>query len=150
MAMQQFSRSLPMMLNRTLDVVMPRFRKIFKEFGITEQQWRILRVLWEVDELPLGELADTTLIPAPSLVGIVDRLQTAKFVVRRPSKQDRRVVLVAATPAGRDLLQRLLPQVATAYADLKLNVDPVIWQQLLDGLDAIAVLAEKNSNKQKR
>ncbi len=30
--MQEFSHSLPMMLYRTLDAVMPRFRQIFSEF----------------------------------------------------------------------------------------------------------------------
>jgi DNA-binding MarR family transcriptional regulator len=49
MAIDQFTRSLPMMLYRTLDTVMPRFRSIFNEFGLTEQQWRVLRVLWETD-----------------------------------------------------------------------------------------------------
>jgi DNA-binding MarR family transcriptional regulator len=45
--MEEFSRSLPMLLYRTLDAVMPRFRRIFNEFGLTEQQWRVLRVLWQ-------------------------------------------------------------------------------------------------------
>ena len=55
MTTQEFSRSLPMMLIRALDAVMPRFRDIFKEFGLTEQQWRVLRVLWEQDEIAFGD-----------------------------------------------------------------------------------------------
>jgi len=70
MAIDQFTRSLPMMLYRTLDTVMPSFRKIFNDFGLTEQQWRVLRVLWEGDDITIRQLAEVTLIPAPSLVGI--------------------------------------------------------------------------------
>ena len=80
MATQSFSGSLPMMLYRALDVVMPRFRRIFNEFGLTEQQWRVLRVLWETEEIAFRELSDITLIPAPSLVGVIDRLAKQRLV----------------------------------------------------------------------
>ena len=65
MATQEFSGSLPMMLYRALDTVMPRFRKVFNEFGLTEQQWRVLRVLWEQDEIAFNQLSALTLIPPP-------------------------------------------------------------------------------------
>ena len=57
-----------MRLYRALDAVMPAFRQVFSEFGLTEQQWRVLRVLWEQGAVPLSSLASATLIPAPSLV----------------------------------------------------------------------------------
>ena len=60
MAIQDFSQSLPMMLYRALDEIMPKFRCIFNEFALTEQQWRILRVLWEHDKITLGRLSDKT------------------------------------------------------------------------------------------
>ena len=88
MATQSFSGSLPMMLYRALDVVMPRFRRIFNEFGLTEQQWRVLRVLWETEEIAFRELSDITLIPAPSLVGVIDRLAKQRLVDRRRSETD--------------------------------------------------------------
>ena len=115
--MQDFSRSLPMMLYRTLDAVMPRFREIFKEFGLTEQQWRVLRVLWQCEQMPLRELAGLTLIPAPSLVGIVDRLADSGLVERRRSDTDRRNVYIRATADGRALESRVMPRVDAAYAD---------------------------------
>ena len=80
MALDQFTHSLPMMLYRTLDAVMPRFRKIFNDFDLTEQQWRVLRVLWETDHTTIMELSEATLLPAPSLVGIVDRLERDQLV----------------------------------------------------------------------
>lgn len=148
MAIQQFSRSLPMMLYRTLDAVMPRFRKIFKAYGVTEQQWRVLRVLSDVDAMPLGELAAVTLIPAPSLVGVVDRLQTAGLVDRRPVAGDRRRVLVHITQVGQERLDRLLPEVANAYATLKQSLPNEDWEQLLTGLDALVAAAQPAASRQ--
>ena len=137
-----------MMLYRALDAVMPRFRQIFKEYGVTEQQWRVLRVLSEVDALPLGELAAATLIPAPSLVGVVDRLQTARLVERRPAAGDRRVVLVHLTQVGQERLDRLLPQVATTYATLKLSLPSEDWERLLNGLDALIDATQSSAGRQ--
>ena len=138
MAIEQFSHSLPMALYRTLDAVMPRFRKIFNEFGLTEQQWRVLRVLWDEQATTLKQLAALTLIPAPSLVGIVDRLERDQLVNRQRSEADRRKVNVVLTSQGSALEGDIMPRVATAYAELKQSVDPETWDRVLEGLNAIA------------
>lgn len=138
MATQDFSQSLPMMLYRALDTVMPRFRKIFNEFGLTEQQWRVLRVLWEHGEVAFNALSAATLIPAPSLVGVVDRLTSNGLVERLRSDSDRRKVSVTATRAGMDLEGKVTPRVDAAYAELRNALDAQQWQQLIDGLQLIA------------
>ena len=138
MAIEQFSRSLPMVLYRTLDAVMPRFRKIFNEFGLTEQQWRVLRVLWDEQAMTLNRLAALTLIPAPSLVGIVDRLERDQLVNRQRSEADRRKVNVVLTSQGSALEGDIMPRVASAYVELKQTVDPETWERVLEGLNAIA------------
>lgn len=138
MAIEQFSHSLPMALYRTLDAVMPRFRKIFNEFGLTEQQWRVLRVLWDRQAVTLNRLAALTLIPAPSLVGVVDRLERDQLVNRHRSEADRRKVNVVLTSQGSALQDDIMPRVASAYAELKQSVDPDTWDQVLEGLNAIA------------
>jgi homoprotocatechuate degradation regulator HpaR len=142
MAIDQFSRSLPMMLYRTLDTVMPRFRKIFNEFGITEQQWRVLRVLWEHDAVTINRLARLTLIPAPSLVGIIDRLERNEFVIRQRSQSDRRKVNVVLIAKGVELEDQVMPRVAAAYADLKQSVDSTTWDLVLQGLQEIVAAEE--------
>lgn len=138
MATQGFSRSLPMMLYRALDAVMPRFRRIFNEFGLTEQQWRVLRVLWEHEQIAFSALAEQTLIPPPSLVGVIDRLERQALVARRRSETDRRNVFVASTGAGKALHQRVRPRVDAAYAELRSSISEAEWQQLLLSLERIA------------
>ena len=136
--MQEFSRSMPMMLYRALDAVMPRFRPIFNEFGLTEQQWRVLRVLWQHEEIAFRELAELTLIPAPSLVGVVDRLTRSGLANRRRSDTDRRHVFVHATSKGMALESQVTPRVEKAYAELRRSVDAKTWNSLLDGLEQIS------------
>ncbi len=155
MATQEFSRSLPMMLYRALDAVMPRFRKIFNEFGLTEQQWRVLRVLWEHQDIAFHELSEITLIPAPSLVGVVDRLSKSGLVERRRSQSDRRNVSILATTKGKTLENKVRPRVEEAYAELRGAISDREWKQLIDGLDRVAAVGQgeagtQNADKQKQ
>jgi len=142
MAIEQFTRSLPMMLYRSLHAVTPRFRRIFSDFGLTEQQWRVLRVLWEQQDVTLNELAGITMISAPSLVGVVDRLQDMGLVERRRSDVDRRKVYVLVTDKGAELEAKVMPRVASAYAALKQSVDAETWDLVLKGLQQISELEE--------
>ena len=139
--MKPFDTSLPMILYRTLDAVMPVFRAIFARFGLTEQQWRVLRVLWERDGRPLLALAEATLIQAPSLVGVVDRLQRDGLVRRRRSRHDRRVVRICLTGRGRNLESQVIPLVDAAYSHLERAVTGGEWATLLATLEKIAVHA---------
>jgi homoprotocatechuate degradation regulator HpaR len=140
MATQEFSRSLPMMLYRALDAVMPRFRRIFNEFGLTEQQGRVLRVLWEHEAIAFRELADITLIPAPSLVGVVDRLGKQGLVARQRSETDRRNVFVHATERGKALHRQVRPRVDEAYADLRGSIKASDWKILMESLERVSSL----------
>lgn len=136
-----------MMLYRALDVVMPRFRRIFNEFGLTEQQWRVLRALWEQDEIAFNALSETTLIPAPSLVGVVDRLGKSGLVERRRSKTDRRNVSVFATRKGKALHAEVRPRVEEAYADLRGRINKKDWKQLIAALDKLASVGGSEQHK---
>lgn len=144
--MQDFTRSMPMMLYRALHGVMPRFRAIFSEFGLTETQWRVLRVLWEHQQIAFGDLARLTLIPAPSLVGVIDRLHANGLVDRLRSDTDRRHVYVVATRAGRALEKQVMPAVESAYADLEAMLGSNTRKQLLAGLDLLAALDRDNAS----
>jgi len=133
----KFDKSLPMMLHRALDAIIPHYRKVFKEHEISEQQWRILRVLWEVNECTSAELAKKTLLPSPSLVGIIDRMSTKKLVTRQRSKEDRRIVHVSLTSKGRALQDKIMPEVDAIYEQMVSRCDDAAWQTMIDTLQVI-------------
>lgn len=151
MALNDFTDSLPMLLYRASDAVMPRFRRIFNESGITEQQWRILRVLAEAGSLPMRELSGLCLLPPPSLAGIVDRLQKAGLVCREASAGDRRRVLVSLTDRGRARYREIAPRVTAAYSGLMQTVGSRTWIDLgaaLNGLiDALEIEASEEGGQ---
>ena len=64
-----------MIMHDVLDKIMPAYRQLFTRFGVTEQQWRVLRVLWEAGSLSSIEISRKTLLPQNSLVGVLERLE---------------------------------------------------------------------------
>lgn len=65
--LRSFNRSLPMALLRAREAVMRQFRPSLQSYGITEQQWRVLRALTTADMIEVLELAKATYLLAPSL-----------------------------------------------------------------------------------
>ena len=140
--MRNFDKSLPMLLYRALNALMPEFRAIFRQFGLTERQWRVLRVLWEEDGRPLLVLSERTLIPAPSLVGVIDRLHKQGLVERRRSATDRREVQVWLTGRGQALQAEVTPLVDGAYAVFEGFLDTEEWRTLTATMEKIASRAD--------
>ncbi|MEP5178961.1 MAG: MarR family transcriptional regulator [Rhizobiaceae bacterium] len=128
-----------MILHRALDATMPDYRELFARYKLTEQQWRVLRVLWSTRKITSAELSVRTLLPAPSLVGIIDRLESKKLVSRVRSVKDRRAVYVIATAEGRALEAEVSPQVTEIDKKLRSRVTPQEWQSMENVLRKISL-----------
>ena len=125
-----FSTSLPMQLYKALDAIMPEYRSLFYKYDLTEQQWRILRVLWTENNITVAQLSKITLLPAPSLVGILDRLVKKNLLIRNRSDKDRRQVQISLTTKGQELQQLVAPSVLAIHSRLKARVSNEEWQSL--------------------
>jgi homoprotocatechuate degradation regulator HpaR len=119
-----------MLLNRSLDAIMPPYRDLFQEFGVTEQQWRVLRVLWEQKHLTSAQISNLTLLPSPSLVGILDRLEKKDLVKRLRSTRDRREINIKITNLGRELQSKVMPKVKLIQNQTKEKLSPKEWKQI--------------------
>ena len=125
-----FGDTLPMQLYRTLDAIMPEYRNLFAKNNLTEQQWRILRVLWADNNITVAKLSEKTLLPAPSLVGILDRLVKKDLINRSRSKKDRREVEITLTQNGQKLQEAVAPRVLEIHTKLKSKVSISEWNQM--------------------
>jgi homoprotocatechuate degradation regulator HpaR len=143
--MAYLQSTLPMILNRTLDSVMPVYRELFAKYDLTEQQWRILRALWEVPEIRSADLAKQTLLPKPSLVGILDRLEARGLVERRRSETDRRNVSIESTAKGQALAEEVLPQADAIHRHIRSLLPDAEWVALEGGLATLNTAATSMS-----
>ncbi|MGN6059404.1 MAG: homoprotocatechuate degradation operon regulator HpaR [Sphingomicrobium sp.] len=114
--MRSFERSLPMVLLRARESVMRGFRRLLREHGLNEQEWRIIRALVEVDQMEIGELAERVFILRPSATRTVKNLQARKIVARNRSGKDQRRAFISLTPHGREIFERFAPHSEREYA----------------------------------
>ncbi|MFJ5228863.1 MarR family winged helix-turn-helix transcriptional regulator [Kitasatospora sp. NPDC088391] len=77
------------------------------EEDCTVDQWRVLRALADGQGRPMGELAQSLLIPQASLSRLVDALADAGLVHRRQGDRDRRRITAHLSRQGRTRLTRL-------------------------------------------
>jgi DNA-binding MarR family transcriptional regulator len=83
-----------------------RARTADREMDLDGPRASALSVLVYGGPLPLSRLADAERVSPPAMTKTVAALEAAGLASRRRSTDDRRVVLVQATPAGRRLLER--------------------------------------------
>jgi DNA-binding MarR family transcriptional regulator len=65
--------------------------------GITQRQWETLAWVARHGEISQGELAECMSIEAPTLVGVLDRMERDGWIQRVPAESDRRKKLIRAT-----------------------------------------------------
>lgn len=80
-----------------------RAREKLAAHGVTPTQYAVLKVLWERDGQSGAELGGRLLIDSATVTGVVDRLQAAGLLERRPHGEDRRVHSLFLTGPGRAL-----------------------------------------------
>lgn len=143
-AMRPFARSLPMQLMRAREAVMERFRPHLAERGLTDQQWRVIRALNEVEALEILDLAARCCILPASLSRMLPKLAEDGVLARRAHAHDQRRVVVSLTPRGRKLFATLAAESEAIYAGIARDVGAARLQELYRLLDdTIAALGDK-------
>jgi homoprotocatechuate degradation regulator HpaR len=134
-------RNLPHLLLRARETLMAHFRPLLGEFGLTEQQWRVLRELVEQGPLEPRQLCEACSISSPSIVGVLLRMEETGLITRERMAHDQRRVRVSLTPKSRKIAQRLVPLVEQRYEALEAALGLHAMQEVYDTLDALLASA---------
>ncbi|MEO1679742.1 MAG: homoprotocatechuate degradation operon regulator HpaR [Pseudomonadota bacterium] len=126
------SRSLPIALIRAREGVMLPIRDMLAETGITEQQWRVLRVLAEFGTLDAKTLADRASLLFPSLTRIATTLREKGLITQTRDDKDRRRQFIAITAQGQKIIDNNADQAAEIVAGFKSILGPDDYETLLD------------------
>jgi len=141
---------------RTSDVLRHAVERSLSPFGLSNEQYNVLRILRGAGEsgLPTLEIADRMLSRSPNITRLIDRLIAKKLARRSRPKEDRRVVIVSLTPQGLELLAHLdrvvdkvfdnFPPTTKAEMDMLLDVLDRVREHM-----AVKTAAELSAGKAK-
>ncbi len=127
-------------LLKTVDVLRIHIGRVLEPFGVTDQQYNVLRILRGAGKngLPTLEIAERMIERAPGITRLIDRLEKKGLVSRKRCTSDRRQVFCILAPTGARLLSRMDAPVARADDALGAlgDADLKILIHLLDAVRA--------------
>jgi DNA-binding MarR family transcriptional regulator len=126
-------------LFRTTDVLRRRFEAVLGPWGITGQQYNVLRILRGAGAagIPTLDIAERLVEQTPGITRLLDRVEKKGWVRRERCREDRRQVLCYSTPAGLRLLADLDPVVDRAELDAVAGLTGLERKELIRLLDAL-------------
>ena len=130
-------RSLPIALLRAREKVMDRFRPMLQKHGVTEQQWRVIRVLDEAPGIDMGALAEAANILAPSLSRMTKGMEERGLIETARAPEDGRRASLRLSAKGEALIRAAAPESAAIRAEIEARVGTERIEALLDQLDAL-------------
>ena len=133
------SRSLPIALIRAREGVMLPIREMLADNDITEQQWRVLRVLAEFGPMDTSTLANRAALLFPSLTRIANSMREKGLLTQTRDTEDRRRQVVAITDAGQTIIDANSQQASEIVATFKSKLGTAKYEQLLDLLAILDV-----------
>ncbi|MDK4744810.1 homoprotocatechuate degradation operon regulator HpaR [Leclercia adecarboxylata] len=140
--------SLTIALLQARETAMTFFRPIIKQHNLTEQQWRIVRVLAEHPSMDFHDLAFRTCILRPSLTGILTRMERDGLVLRLKPLNDQRKLYVSLTQTGQKLYENAQAQVEEVYRQLEAQYSPEKMKQLTALLQEFIALGDRQNARQ--
>ncbi|KAF1068697.1 MAG: Organic hydroperoxide resistance transcriptional regulator [Pseudomonas citronellolis] len=123
--------SLTLSLLQAREAAMSFFRPMLNQHGLTEQQWRVIRILRQHGELESFRLAELACILKPSMTGVLSRLERDGIVSRRKPPHDQRRVYINLTEQGQQCFVSMSEGMEANYRRIQERFGEDKLQQLL-------------------
>ncbi len=135
-------RNLPRLLLQAREAVMAHARPSLRAQGLSDQQWRVLRVLGEHGTVETGTVAREAFILGPSLTGVLTRMERDGLIRRARDPADQRRTVVQATAKGRKLVDQLSGDIEAHYTAIEVSLGKQKLAQLYELLDHLIELEQ--------
>ena len=146
-------RNLPRLLLEAREAVMLHTRPSLREHGLSDQQWRVLRVLGEHAHesggVETGRVATEAFLLGPSLTGVLARMERDGLIERQRCPQDARRTVVRATATGLAKVQALSETIEAHYSWMAEHLGSSQLTALYSLLDQLIALEVPGGQPQK-
>ncbi len=104
-------------LTRCTNAILARLSERATIDDLTPSQFAVLEALYHLGSLTQGEISRKLLKSVSNITTVIDNLERDGFVCRERYAQDRRVIHVHLTEAGKGKLEAVFPQHVAALVD---------------------------------
>ena len=133
--------SLTLSLLQAREAAMAFFRPLLNQHDLTEQQWRVIRILKQHGELENYQLAELACTLKPSMTGVLGRLERDGLVRRQKAAQDQRRVFVSLTERGEACFASMKEGMEANYQKIQAQFGEEKLQQLMGLLNDLKRIA---------
>ncbi len=137
-------RNLPRLLLQAREAVMAHTRPSLRQHGLSDQQWRVLRVLGEhasdAAGIETGRVAREAYLLGPSLTGVLTRMERDGLIERSRCPQDARRSVVRATEMGLEKVNALSQTIEAHYDWMEAQLGKEALLALYGLLDEVIAL----------
>ncbi|MFB4213485.1 MarR family winged helix-turn-helix transcriptional regulator [Shouchella sp. JSM 1781072] len=134
---ESFDESIGFMTAQTHRTMFRAFTAYLKTYGITPEQWTVIKRLHSHGDLPQKELAAVSEKDKATLTRIVDLLERKTIIVKRNNPEDKRSHYVSLTERGSTLYERILPGTEAFYQDIVADISESDLQTYVQTLKKI-------------
>ena len=127
-------KNLPLLMLQAREGLLSRFRPALQAAGLTEQQWRVLRVLSELGTQEPKDLMKLCRISSSSIAGVLARMEDVGLVEKVRIPHDQRRVHVSASSLGLKVALKLAPEIAKTYEEMEEELGKEFTEQLYQAL----------------
>lgn len=87
--------------------VVGAYTPLLKPLGITYTQYIVFMVLWEHDNLTVGEIGKRLMLDNGTLTPLLKKMEEVGYLTRKRSEKDERVVTISLTDQGREIKEKV-------------------------------------------
>lgn len=131
---QDPERSLGFLMHDVSRLMRRNFNRRVRTLGLTQSQWQTLAHLSRNEGINQAPLAEIMEIQPITLARLIDRLEAAGLVERRPDLRDRRAVRLYLTDKAQPLLSQMWALAAETRALAMADLPAGTLERLLDAL----------------
>lgn len=110
---------------------------LLKPLGLTYTQYLLMLVLWEEDDLTVGEICKRLRLDSGTITPVIKKMEKEGLVHRERSEQDSRVVVVKLNEKGKKLEEKArdIPKKIYSCVDLPEDKLKMLYEILYEFLD---------------
>lgn len=129
---------LPYLLNQAAEATSHSFQAVYRDlYGMTRTQWRVMANLGKFGSMTAKDICTISHVEKTKVSRAVTALESAGFLLRRPSEDDRRVEFLSLTEPGLAVFREIGQRANTYDAQLRAALGETVAQQLVKALERL-------------